>query len=290
MKKLNNLQAKIIIIFLSLLFCGTIGFLIQKNLTKIRLEPLKKISFLNVHINEFTYFYKSNSNTIDITVKIAENVKNLLEVEKSKIIYQDNCVITSIININNVMQINYSSDLKSEVIVKCNNKIEKIIEFYIKKNLSFLSLNILLDKINDKHKVYINNSKACEQSVLEFNDVLLNINKNLLHDAKYSHSKDMEKFYEKIIDNLFLFLKKLENNEFKCSGQIIYISDFINLIEELKSFLNKQKYANYDYIEVRQETNTNDSIKNKILIIFLSLILGFPLSVLLIKFYPYFRK
>jgi hypothetical protein len=100
----------------------------------------------------------------------------------------------------------------------------------------------------------------------------------------------MEKFYQKIIDNLFLFLKKLENNEFKCSGQIIYISDFINLIEELKSFLNKQKYANYDYIEFRQETNTNDSIKNKILIIFLSLILGFPLSVLLIKFYPYFRK
>ena len=116
MKKLNNLQAKIIIIFLSLLFCGTIGFLIQENLSKIRLEPLKKISFLNIHINEFNYFYKSD--TFDITVKIAENVKNLLEIEKNKIIYQDNCVITSIININNIVQINYSSDLKNEVIVK----------------------------------------------------------------------------------------------------------------------------------------------------------------------------
>jgi hypothetical protein len=106
----------------------------------------------------------------------------------------------------------------------------------------------------------------------------------------YLNLENMKKFYEKTTDNLFLFKKKLENNDFKCVEQIIYISDFINLIEELKSFLNKQKYANYDYIDVRQETNTNDSIKNKILIIFLSLILGFPLSVLLIKFYPHFRK
>ena len=28
----------------------------------------------------------------------------------------------------------------------------------------------------------------------------------------------------------------IENNDFKCVEQIIYISDFINLIEELKSF------------------------------------------------------
>ena len=288
MKKLNNLQAKIIIIFLSLLFCGTIGFLIQENLSKIRLEPLKKISFLNIHINEFNYFYKSD--TFDITVKIADNVKKLLEIEKNKTLYKDNCVIASINNINNVVQINYSSDLKNEVIVKCNNKIEKIIEFYIKENVFFLSLNILSDKINDKHKAYINNTNVCEQSVLELNNILLNINKNLRHDAMYSNLENMKKFYEKTTDNLFLFKKKLENNDFKCVEQIIYISDFINLIEELKSFLNKQKYANYDYIDVRQETNTNDSIKNKILIIFLSLILGIPLSVLLIKFYPHFRK
>ena len=95
------------------------------------------------------------------------------------------------------MQINYSSDLKNEVIVKCNNKIEKIIEFYIKENVSFLSLNILSDKINDKHKAYINNTNVCEQSVLELNNILLNINKNLRHDAMYSNLENMKKFYEK---------------------------------------------------------------------------------------------
>ena len=286
MKKIKNIQVNIIIIFLSLLFCGTIGFLIQKNLTKFKISPIKKISYANVNFHKYPFFS-------DHHTKLALSSKDLLEIEKNRIYYEKNCMINKLITLNNTLQINYPLDLDSKVISECNKEIKKILKSHSKIKLIELNTEILFSTIN-KLPIRYNfpdDTLSCQETFVKLYDISKGIKINWSYSIQSNlNIEDFIKFIQKSNENLILLSQKLIKNSYLCIEQYNYILNLVELLNNISFILNLEEYFNYNYLESSHPVEKNNSIKNKNLIILLSLILSFPLSVLLIKFYPHFRK
>lgn len=275
---------------------------IEKNNPKVtNIKIVKEVeNFLKVEIQGY-----SNSELI-------KKNKEILEFIKKDYSYKYNeFKITTKNKIKDLeYNLNYAQKIEKEKIEKEKEKIKKELTLNIENEITFLK-NTKLKAIENKIKFYSNQLKEFNKSIQRIEklnksslnkDILVNIELNNFRSLAMKTKDKIEDLYELKQNVLLLEIGKLEfkkenliNEDLK-KLEVKLDIELPKKIYDLKQKLSKEKrkletnYFKKTYIEGKVLTNSNPIKPKKKLIVVVSFVTGFILSIFLVFFMQFIRS